>query len=139
MLCPFHYFGITDLSVDGEMIGDETQEENFRNFNRLVCDERADYIIKYAQYYGYSGERVKGLVFCSRKEEARQLSQKFNERGFRTEALTGEDSESRREKIMEQLVVDVPKEKMSETDYLDYIFTVDIFSEVLFQTAGQTR
>lgn len=129
LLCPFHYFGITDLSIDEEMIGDETQEENFRNFNRLVCDERADYIIKYAQYYGYSGERVKGLIFCSRKEEARQLSQKFNERGFRTEALTGEDSESRREKIMEQLVVDVSKEKMSETDYLDYIFTVDIFSE----------
>ena len=72
---------------------------------------------------------MKGLIFCSRKEEARQLSQKFNERGFRTAVLTGEDSESKREKVMEQLVADVSKEKMTETEYLDYIFTVDIFSE----------
>lgn len=129
LLCPFHYFGITDLEIGGKAIGDEDFGEDLRNFNRLACEERVDYIITQAQYYGYSGERVKGLIFCSRKEEARQLSQKFNERGFRTEVLTGEDSESKREKVMEQLVVDVPKEKMAETEYLDYIFTVDIFSE----------
>ncbi len=129
LLCPFHYFGITDLSVNGEIIGDEDCEDGLRSFNRLVSDERVNYVIEQAQYYGYSGERVKGLVFCSRKEEARNLSQKFNERGFRTEALTGEDSEARRESVIERLVADVPKQKMKEGDYLDYIFTVDVFSE----------
>lgn len=129
LLCPFHYFGITDLSVDGKVIGDEDCAEGLRNFNRLVCDDRVNYVIEQAKYYGYSGDRVKGLVFCSRKEEARNLSRKFNERGFRTEALTGEDSEDRREAVIERLVADVPEDKLAEADYLDYIFTVDIFSE----------
>lgn len=129
LLCPFHYFGITDLSIDGEIIGDDDQAEGLRNFNRLTSDDRVDYVIEQAKYYGYSGERVKGLIFCSRKEEAKKLSQKFNERGLRTVALTGDDSDKRREEVIERLVLDVPKGKMSETDYLDYIFTVDIFSE----------
>ena len=129
LLCPFHYFGITDLSVDGEIIGDDDQAEGLRNFNRLTSDDRVDYIIEQAKYYGYSGERVKGLIFCSRKEEAKKLSQKFNERGLRTVALTGEDNDARREEVFERLVMDVPKENMTDTDYLDYIFTVDIFSE----------
>ncbi len=129
LLCPFHYFGITDLSIDGEIIGDGDCEDGLRSFNRLVSDERVDYVIEQAKYYGYSGERVKGLIFCSRKEEAKNLSQQFNARGFRTEALTGEDSEAKREAVIERLVRDIPKEKMKEEDYLDYIFTVDIFSE----------
>ena len=129
LLCPFHYFGITDLSIDGEVIGDEDSADGLRNFNRLTSDDRVDYVIEQAQYYGYSGDRVKGLVFCSRKEEAKKLSQMFNTRGFRTEALTGEDNESRREEVIERLVMDVSKEERETSDYLDYIFTVDIFSE----------
>ncbi|MCD2492971.1 DEAD/DEAH box helicase [Lacrimispora sp. NSJ-141] len=129
LLCPFHYFGITDLSIDGEIIGDEDSLAGLRSFNRLVSDDRVNYIIEQAKYYGYSGERVKGLIFCSRREEAKMLSQKFNERGLRTEVLTGEDNETRREKIIERLVQSVTKEMMPRADYLDYIFTVDIFSE----------
>lgn len=129
LLCPFHYFGITDLSVDGETIGDDDQAEGLRNFNRLTSDDRVNYVIEQAKYYGHSGERVKGLIFCSRKEEAKKLSLKFNERGLRTVALTGGDNDARRGEVIERLVMDVPKENLSESDYLDYIFTVDIFSE----------
>ena len=129
LLCPFHYFGITDLNIDGETIGDADQGNALRNFNRLTSDDRVTYIIEQATFYGHSGDRVKGLIFCSRKEEAKKLSRKFNERRFRTLALTGEDSGAVREDAIERLVKDVPKEKMGESDYLDYIFTVDIFSE----------
>ena len=86
-------------------------------------------MLEQASYYGHSGDRVKGLVFCSRKEEAWLLSKKFNERGLRTEALTGEDSETRREEVIERLVMEVPEDQKETADYLDYIFTVDIFSE----------
>lgn len=54
LLCPFHYFGITDLSIDGEVIGDEDSADGLRNFNRLTSDDRVDYVIEQAQYYGYS-------------------------------------------------------------------------------------
>jgi len=79
-----------------------------------------------ASYFGYSGERVKGLIFCSRIDEAKELSKKFNEQGLKTVALSGADSEETRAEAIERLTMDVQSE---EDDYLDYIITVDIFSE----------
>ena len=124
LLCPFHYFGITDLA----MISDEgnSKEEQLENFRYLTSDDRVKYVMKQADYFGYSGNRVKGLIFCSRIEEARELSRKFNEQGLRTVALSGADSEEVRTKAIERLTMDVQSE---EDDYLDYILTVDIFSE----------
>ena len=81
-------------------------------------------MIEQANYYGFSGERVKGLIFCSRKEEAWELSRKFNERGYRTETLTGDDSPSRREEVISRLT-----DNENEERQLDYILTVDIFNE----------
>ncbi|MDE6627691.1 MAG: DEAD/DEAH box helicase [Lachnospiraceae bacterium] len=120
LLCPFHYFGITDLEINGEIFDDST---GLRNFANLVCNERVDYVIEKANYYGYSGERVKGLIFCSRKEEAIALSEQFNIRGYHTEFLCGDDSQSKREECIERLTND------DRVDRLDYIFTIDIFNE----------
>lgn len=63
LLCPFHYFGITDL----QMISDigNTKEEQLKNFRYLTSDERVRYVMNQADYYGYSGERVKGLIFAA--------------------------------------------------------------------------
>lgn len=120
LLCPFHYFGITDLEIDGEVFDDAA---GVRNFANLVSDDRVDYIIKQADYYGHSGERVKGLIFCSRKDEAKELSEKFNQRGYHTQFLSGDASQEKREECIERLVTDTGHDK------LDYIFTVDIFNE----------
>ena len=68
LLCPFHYFGITDIEIDGEPINDNS---DVRAFSRLVSDIRVDHILKQSEYYGYSGDRLKGLVFCSNKEGPR--------------------------------------------------------------------
>lgn len=119
MLCPFHYFGITDLCVEGEYINEEIA---LKDFNRLTSDDRVEYVIEQMQYYGYSGNRVKGLVFCSSQSEAMTFSDKFNQRGFHTISLTGEDSQEKREIAIEKLVAE-------EGEKLDYIFTVDIFNE----------
>lgn len=117
MLCPFHYFGITELTIDDQIIDDETE------FKYLVSDVRVENIIEKIKFYGYSGDRVKGLIFCSRKEEARELSMLFNKRGYQTIALCGEDSQSTREAAIERL------EQKDRESGLDYIFTVDIFNE----------
>lgn len=117
LICPFHYFGITELTVNGKIIDDQTQ------FNHLVSDARVQYIKEKVEFYGYSGNRVKGLVFCSRNEEAISLSKKFNEIGYRTIALSGSSSQEER--------VDAVL-RLGQDDYegaLDYIFTVDIFNE----------
>ncbi|MDO4466879.1 MAG: DEAD/DEAH box helicase [Bacillota bacterium] len=120
LLCPFHYFGISDIEIDGEVLDDV---DGLKHFNKLVCEERVDYILSQAEYYGYSGNRVKGLIFVSRKEEGMELSRRFNEKGYRTVFLSGDDSQQKREEMIDRLVNDDRK------DNLDYIFTVDIFNE----------
>src|SRR5690625_3995027 len=113
MLCPFHYFGVSDFEYNGEIISDTTL------LNTLVTEERVNHLIEKMEYYGYSGDQVKGLMFCSRKEEAHRLSLALNDKGFRTVALTGEDKQEERELRIDQL----------ENGALDYILTVDIFNE----------
>ncbi|GAB6928882.1 hypothetical protein JCM10914A_28650 [Paenibacillus sp. JCM 10914] len=113
MLCPFHYFGVTDFEVNGQIIDDTTM------LSKLVSDERVSYLLEKIEYYGYSGETVKGLIFCSRKEEAMELSSLLNLRGYDTVALTGDDSQERRLRSVTDL----------EDGRLDYILTVDIFNE----------
>ena len=121
LLCPFHYFGITDLEVIAD--AGKTSEEKVENFRYLTSDERVHNVMKQAEFFGYSGERVKGLIFCSRIDEANELSTKFNAKGWRTLVLSGSDSESTRAAAIERLAGDEAE------DALDYIISVDIFSE----------
>lgn len=127
MLCPFHYFGISDLSIVEDKTA-KARKLSEKNFNQLVCDERVKHIIEKAEYYGYSGERVKGLVFCSRIEESKELSNKFNEAGYRTISLNGDASEEVRAEAFERLAMD-ESDAVADRQPLDYIFSVEILNE----------
>lgn len=157
MLCPFHYFGITDVSLlgDKEIKSKKLTESSF---NQLVGDERVKHIIEQANYFGHSGDRVKGLIFCSRIDESIELSNKFNQtinpetgRFFRTIALNGDATEEERQRAFERLAMDENTldttnetnvdqifdtertEKIDKADGkmqpLDYIFSVEILNE----------
>lgn len=123
MLSPFHYYGVTDLTIDGEEVDDETE------FNKLYASERVDRIIENAERYGCDDGEVRGLIFCSRNEIAEELSKMFNQRKrpnnqyYKTVALSGANSENERQDAIQRLESDVLSDK------LDYIFTVDIFNE----------
>lgn len=117
MVCPFHYFGVSEIKVDGILIDDTT------SFSKLTSDERVKNIAEKAEFYGYSGHRVRGLIFCSRREEAEVLSGKFNLLGYRTVALSGASSQEERVEAVNRL------EQKEHDGGLDYIFTVDIFNE----------
>ena len=117
MLIPFHYYGVTDLSVNGEIL------ENDSDFKILTTNERVNKIIEKIEFYGSDNGITRGLIFCSKKNEAKELSNKFNGRGYKTIALTGDSSEDERTKAIELLESDDLSIK------LDYIFTVDIFNE----------
>lgn len=157
MLCPFHYFGITDVSLlgDKEIKSKKLTESSF---NQLVGDERVKHIIEQANYFGHSGDRVKGLIFCSRIDESVELSNKFNQtinpetgRFFRTIALNGDATEEERQRAFERLAMDENTldttnktnadqifdtkgtEKIDKANGkmqpLDYIFSVEILNE----------
>ncbi|OED30028.1 DUF3427 domain-containing protein [Methanosphaera sp. WGK6] len=117
LLCPFHYFGIHDIKVDGKVLEDNS------DFRFLVSEDRVNYILKNSEYYGYSGDRLKSLIFCSTKKEAHTLAESFNKKGHPSIALTGDNSQKEREEAIIRLTDDTIK------DNLEYIFTVDIFNE----------
>ncbi len=128
MLCPFHYFGLSDIS----MIDDsKTKIRNLdqKDFNLLTGDERVKHIIEQAEYFGYSGERVKGIIFCSRIDESKELSAKFNKLGFRTIALNGDASEDERVDAFERLAMEETDAEHTGKEPLDYIFSVEILNE----------
>lgn len=125
LLCPFHYFGITDLSI----IGDGKKK---CDFSMLTSDERIKHIITQADYFGYSGKRVKGLIFCSSIKETEELSRKLNEminpatgNHFRTIALNGSAGEQERQIAFERLAMD----ENGSVKPLDYILSVEILNE----------
>ncbi|MGO3233641.1 MAG: DUF3427 domain-containing protein [Microbacterium sp.] len=118
MLSPFHYYGVTDFIRDDEVIDEASQ------LSTLVAPERVDHIIAAIEKYGHVGSPARGLIFCSRKDEARDLVALLNDRRIhgrtvRTTALTGQDSIEVRESVVRQL----------EAGELDYIVTVDVFNE----------
>jgi len=119
MLAPFHYYGVADITFDDGFTTTETT-----SLSRLVTRERIDLILKSIETYGQAGASPRGLIFCSRKEEAHALSAELNKRHLRgrqlrTVALTGQDSIEAREAVVERL----------EAGELDYVLTVDIFNE----------
>lgn len=113
LLSPFHYFGISDIEIDGELINEKS------GLKKLTADARVNHIIEKSRFYGYSGDKIHGLIFVSRIDEALLLEEKFQERGVKAIALTGDDSDEKRERSIAQL----------ENGEIEYIITVDIFNE----------
>lgn len=124
LVCPFHYFGISELQVEGKYL------DNYSDFNRIDYSARVKHIITNLNFYGHGGEdKVRGLVFTSRIEEAIELSRLFNLKGYKTTALSASDSDMVREDAIKLLENSYCDSAGKAQDYLDYIFTVDIFNE----------
>lgn len=116
MLSPFHYYGVTDITVDNEVV------DEYSDFNKLTSEERVNHIIAKSNFYGTDSGEVRGLVFCPSNETSSQLSDEFDKRGYKSIALSGLSSEEARLDAIRRL-------ESKDSDKLDYIFTVDIFNE----------
>lgn len=112
LLCPFHYFAIADFYLESEKV-------LAKDFSKLTSDNRVDHIIKKMNFYSYSGQQRSALMFVSNVDEAKQLAEKLNTRGIKSQALTSEDSEHTRSQAISKL----------ESNQLELIVTVDIFNE----------
>ncbi|MHC3377907.1 DUF3427 domain-containing protein [Ligilactobacillus equi] len=113
MLAPFHYVGLKDYEYQGEIVDDQTP------LAHLVSEERVDYVLEQSRYYGHAGEKLYGLVFVSRKEEAQKIAELLTQKGYPAQSLTGADSQEARLAAIAKL----------ERGELAYLVTVDIFNE----------
>lgn len=151
LLCPFHYYGISDLEFEGQLVDDKFDlsdklnkqqkeslaegssnfsgisnkfdEEAYKKFNFLTSDERVRHILEKSEFYGYSGDRIKALVFCSSVTEAKVLAKKFNEKNHPSMALDANCDYDQRERAIKRLTDD------NVENNLEYLFTYDIFNE----------
>lgn len=112
MLTPFHYVGLQDYEYQGKLIDDKAV------LRHLASAERVDYVLQQLEYYGYSGDKVHGLIFCSRQQEAYELAKIMTNRGHPTVALTDETIKTREKTIT-----------MLEKGQIEYIVTINIFNE----------
>lgn len=138
MLCPFHYYGVHEYIEENPEENGSTKPSTrslrsmgdgsplARWVERLTSPERIRYIIDMIQVYSQAGTPVHGIMFCSRRDEAKRLSELFNqqfnqqaERPYHTRAVTGDTPTAQREQAIDSL----------NTGDLDYIFTVDLFNE----------
>lgn len=119
MLSPFHYYGVADVTyADGSSVRDDSE------LDLLVTSERAEHVVGALEKYAQAGVQPRGLIFCSRVDEAELLSHALNAmeyrgRPLRTVALSGADSLDTRETVVDSL----------ERGEIEYILTVDIFNE----------
>ncbi|MBM7552102.1 DEAD/DEAH box helicase [Thalassobacillus pellis] len=119
IVVPFHYFGITDIDeIDLSNLSIDDVQEIAR---RLQINERVDFIIDKMEFYGHDGKKRKGLGFCATLEHARFMAEQFNQKGYPSAFLSGDDSSEVRRQCI--------KELENETNPLQFIFTVDIFNE----------
>lgn len=119
MLSPFHYYGVADVTFEG---GVTTTDET--DLKVLISAARVQHLVSAITIYGQAGVAPRGLIFCSRKDEAHALSAELNKQSvrgqqLRTLALTGDDTIPERDAAVERL----------ERGEIDYILTVDIFNE----------
>ncbi len=111
LLAPFHYFGVSDITIDNKPVDDKT------TINDLTSNERIKNIIH--KLKEYTTVKPNGLMFVSNVNEAKELSNALNQHGFKTISLDSSNSEEERKYAIDHL----------HTDKLDYIITVDIFNE----------
>lgn len=124
LLCPFQYFGVTDV-VDLDSLRwtaggyDKTELSNIYTISGLVAKRRADLVIESLFKYVTDIDDVKGLGFCVSVEHAKFMANIFNERGIPSMFLTGDSPDEERKDAKNKLV----------SGQVRFIFVVDIYNE----------
>lgn len=124
LLCPFQYFGVTDI-VDLNTLkwnrgGYDIKElSNLYTFSGAVAERRADLVIASLVKYVTDLDEVKALGFCVSIAHAEFMCQYFNDHGIKAIFLTGESNDTERH---------AAKSKLAGGE-IRFIFVVDIYNE----------
>lgn len=125
LLCPFHYFGVTDpVSL---------QEEGFWRNGKYSIDaltavytgddirarQRIDVLFKALEKYEPVNEHTRAIGFCASVKHAEFMKQVFISRGVTADVLLGETHENERPEIVQNF----------RSGNLQFVFTVDVLNE----------
>ncbi|KAF0094451.1 MAG: DNA/RNA helicase [Puniceicoccaceae bacterium 5H] len=125
LLCPFHYFGVTDsISLDDERFWkngryDTRELEAIFTGDDVRARQRVDLILQALQRYQPDLDQTRGVGFCAGTRHAHFMADHFRRAGIAAEVLLGETS---REERAERL-------RRFREGELTFLFTVDVLSE----------
>lgn len=90
-LLPFHYFGVSDETVDYSQIPWRSGRFDYEKLeNALMLQERVDEILRHALEKGYDGSRRATVCFCAGVRHANFMAKSLNERNQTAVAVTSE-------------------------------------------------
>lgn len=120
LLCPFHYFGVTD-NVDLENVGWARGGYEISALSNVYTGNsaRADLVIRTVEKYTNNIQDLKAIGFCVSKDHARYMSDYFNKKNISSINL---DSDS----PLEQR--NTAKRRLQKGE-IKFIFVVDLYNE----------
>ena len=124
MLCPFHYFGVTDTvdlrSLRWESGGYAKSElTNVYALQTKTAQKRADLILQSIERYVTDASRIHGVGFCVSVKHAEFMADYFNQKGIPSRCLTGASADELREQAKRDLA----------EGRIRFIFVVDLYNE----------
>jgi superfamily II DNA or RNA helicase len=125
LLCPFHYFGVSDSvdvseehfwrngQYDSNALTDAYTGDHFR------AQERLDLIIQSIRRYQPNLSNTRAVGFCASVRHAKYMAEKFRSAGYSAEDILGETP------------TDIRSQRIQEfrAGRITFLFTVDVFSE----------
>ena len=120
LLCPFHYFGVTD-NVDLQSVRWSRNGYDKSELDKIFTgnDMRAKLTIDAINKYCTDVNEVKGLGFCVSINHAQYMAEIFNRFGILSLCLTGLSDEQDREAAKRKLI----------DGEVRFIFVVDLYNE----------
>lgn len=125
LLCPFHYFGVSDnIDLSGEQFWRNGRYatdalENVFTGDDIRARQRVDLILDALRRYQPELDGVRGVGFCAGVRHAQYMTEHFNRAGIASATLVGTTPKEAREEHLRGL----------RTGKLRFLFTVDVLSE----------
>lgn len=125
LLCPFHYFGVSDsIDLDADQFWrngryDVRELENIYTGDDMRALQRVDLILNALRRYQPDLDEVRGIGFCAGVRHAEFMADKFNAAGIPSAVLLGSTpKEIRAERL-----------RHFREGTLTFLFAVDVLSE----------
>lgn len=125
LLCPFHYFGVTDpVSTSDDLFWkngkyDQTELENVYTGDDLRAHSRLDAIVGALHRYHPDIESLRAIGFCAGVHHAEFMARKFRENGYMAETILGKTPAHIRDERIQSF----------RSGKLSFLFVVDVLSE----------
>jgi superfamily II DNA or RNA helicase len=125
LLCPFHYFGITDpVSLDDDKFWRNGQYRvdaltNIYTGDDIRAWQRVEALFSAFEEYKLFGDRTRAIGFCASVKHAHYMKDVFLERGIQADTLLGETEGNRRSEVVQAF----------RNGEIQALFTVDVLNE----------